>query len=326
MPSPTRSDMHQNTPLQNFSVAAMNDDADFVLLQAAPSMPVDRASDSYYIYDTGAWNRREMRPRGSSEKAAQGGWSLSTTTYRCDRYAVEIPWDYNDVANADAAIDPEADAAKWLAQQAKIQGEYMFGAECFTTGIWTTNRVGASSGVAGTSFLYWDNASGDPQADAQTIHSTIKGLIGKHPNVMVVGDTLHNAIVVNPQVRDAIKYTEPTMIRVVESKLAQYFGVEKYIVASAFYNSAAEGAATVMARILNTDSAWIGYVDPTVGTHVMTACKTFCYNMGGRASQGTYAYSYDDPSRTSTYYGIEWYVDVKTIAVDAGAYLSDLLT
>ena len=69
MPSPTRSDLHQNVPLQNFTVAAMQEDADFILWQAAPPLEVDDQKDDYYTYDTGAWNRREMKPRGVSEES-----------------------------------------------------------------------------------------------------------------------------------------------------------------------------------------------------------------------------------------------------------------
>lgn len=327
MPSPTRSDMHVDTPLTNFTLASESLQKDFVLFEAAPVLPVDKQTDKYYVYDVGAWNRSEMQPRGSSEESHGSGWSLSTTTYDAKRYAVHKDFDWSDKANADSVLSLDQDAADWLANQARIKGELLFGANIFKASTWTTDWDGASSkDYSSSEVLYWNNSSGDPQADHYHLAGIVKGLSGHWPNVMVVGSDVHKALVVNPQVRDAIKYTSATGGKMIEDFLAAYFGVEKYLVAGAFYNSAAEGASASLGYILDPDDVWCGYVSQEVKPKTYTACKTFAYRNGGSASKGIQTRSFDIQSKTSTRYEIEVFWDVKVTAADAGYFIDEAVS
>jgi hypothetical protein len=318
--------MHISRPLQNLTIAAMSDAKDFHLFDVAPALEVDAQIDKYFEYDTGAWNRIEMSPRGSSEQSARSGWDLSTSEYNCQREAVAKETDWSDAAQADAAINTDQDAADYLANQARMRGEQLMAAN-MVAGTWTQDWDGAAAKAYGSSqVLYWDNASGDPQADHYYISGLVKAQVGKWPNVMMVGQSVHSALVGNAQVRDALKHTGYAGGKDLESKMAEYFGVEKYLVGGAFYNSAKEGQTKSLAQIFPTDSVWAGYVNPRVGKKVMTAMTTFCFKDGGRASQGVVARQWDDTNITSTISEIETFWDVKIISADAGYFIDDVLT
>lgn len=326
MPTPTRSDMHINAAMANFTVAALQSDDAFVCFKAAPVLPVEKESDYYFTYPTGAFNRLEMRRRGTSEDSAGGGWTLSNTTYSCVNYAVHKDFDDDDAANADAAIDPERDAVAWGENQIRMQADSIFATNCFGTSKWTSDVTGvSSSAVEGTSALHWNDASSDPQEDVEYWKGIIKGRIGRDPNCLVVGQTTHHKIIVNPQVRDSLKYTTFTSVREVAGKLAAYFGVDQYHVAGGFYNSAAENQTATLTQLLAAKGALLTYVDATVGKHVMTGARTFAWKRDGRGSNGIYVREFRMENLKSTRYEFELYVDVKLITADAGAYFNGIV-
>jgi hypothetical protein len=327
MPNPTRRDMHVATPLQNLTIAAMNKDDDFILEEACPFMNVDKQTDRYYIYGVGDWNRIEMQPRGPSERSHGAGWSVSNTTYECTREAVHSSYDWSDKAEADDAFDLDTDHSVYLAQQSKLRAEQLFATEIMIAATWTTDFDGASAKAYSSSeVLYWDNASGDPQEDHIYLAGQVKALCGQWPNVMVIGFDVFSALVTNATVRDAIKHTQFTGVKEVAAKLAGYFGVEKLLIAGAFYNSAAEGATDVLGFLVPSDSVWAGFIDPTEGKRIYTACKTFAFKDGGRAVNGVVTRKFDLIEETTTYAECEAFWDVKVIAAAGGYFIDDVLT
>lgn len=327
MPNPTRRDMHVSAPLANLTIAAMNEDSDFVLKEACSFQQVEKQTNKYFVYGVGDWNRIEMQPRGSSQRSEKGGWSLSTTEYNCRRESLSVPEDWYDVDEADEAIDADMDAADYLANQAKLRGEQLFSAEIFIAATWTTDFDGAAAkDYASSEVLYWDNASADPQEDHLYLSGVVKALCGKTPNVMVVGYDVHVALLTSAVVRDAIKHTEFTGPQEVYAKMARFFGVDKYLVAGAFYNSAAEGATDSFGFLVASDSVWAGYIDPREGKKVYTACKTFAYNARGEAADGVVARKWDQQNETSTYHEVDTFWDVKIVAADAGYFIDDVMT
>jgi len=174
--------------------------------------------------------------------------------------------------------------------------------------------------------LYWDNASGDPQEDHMYLSGQVKALTGKWPNVLVVGFDVHTALISNATVRDAIKHTEFTGAKETMAKLAGYFGVDKYLPAGAFYNSAAENATDSLGFLVPSDSVWSGYIDPAQARRVYTACRTFAFKDDGRASNGVVARKWDEIQTTTSYAEVEAFWDVRVTAAGAAYFIDDVLT
>lgn len=324
MPLPTASMMHQNRPLENLTIAVMQEDNAFILMQTLGGSveEVDQRSNTYYVFNEGDWNRMEMKPRGSSQESEGAGWRLSTDSYSCDRYAVHKDFDYADTANADVAVaDTDAQAKLYLANQGRIYGDYLLSQEVFAASVWTDDIDGTTSTVTeGTNFKQWDDTAGDPQADVFLYSQRMASRIGFEANTMIVGAVTHSKLLRNSVVREAIKYTEAPTKAVVAGKLAAYFGVDNYFVARAFRNTAAEGASKTFSYICDSKAAWIGYVAPQSGKYVMSAYKLFAFKHGGAANKGVVIRSIDVPLKTSIRHEIETHWDVKVVAADAGCF------
>lgn len=320
---PASNQLRVSKPLQDFTVGLMQEDTSFILRQAATFLPVQNREDKYFVYDAGNWNRREMQLRGPSEQSSGSGWTLSTDSYKCERFAVHKDFEWDDADDADPAIDLEPDAAEWAANQIRMQGDWLFNAAVMQPATWTTDLDGVASGqVEGTSVLHWSDSSSDPQADVQYIITRIKTLAGKDANLISLGSDVYSKLVTNAAVRDAIKYTEPTLVRVVQGKLASYLGVDRLVVGAAVQNTAAEGATTALAQIVNPKDVFVGYVNPKPGKRTYTAFKAFAWKgRDGGASDGVIMRKFDMQELTSTRVEAELRLDIKVVAADAGAFI-----
>jgi len=320
---PTRSDLHQNVPLQDLTVMTVQDESDFVLNATDGFVDVDHRSDSYYVYPSGSWNKNYMRARGTSDESAGATYELSTDTYSCGRDAVHIDFDWDDAADADEQVDPNEDAARFLANQIQLQGEKLYADTVFQTATWTTDWTGVASGPAANQFVQFDQSASDPQATMLAAAEDIKLLTGRRPNKMVVGHTVHTTLLTNAAVRDALKYTQKLTVEEVRGILAAYFGVEMYQVAGGIHNTAGEGVTATMATVLDKEDLWMGYVDPKASKRSISAYKVFAWRGKDRVqrTRGVLTRTFDIEQRTTTRHEAEWAIDVKVIAPDCGAFL-----
>lgn len=322
MPSDvTRSDLQPvSVPLTNFSLAALQDIDDFILGKG-PIQEVKERNGRYFTYTTGAWNRDEMQPRGPGEETTLGGWSVSTDTFFPKKFSSGIDNNWDDIGDAPDVIDLEEDAADWLANQVAIKGDRLF-ASLFAAAVWTTDYDGVASSPSGAEFLQWNDASSDPQANVEVLKAAVRALIGKMPNTIVAGEDVHVDLLTHPILRDSVKHTGRTDSNVMMNALASWFGVDTYMVARGQYNSAAQGQTVSMGAILTADDFWIGYLDPSEGAKKMTAFKSFVWNGPKNAgSKGIVARTFDIPHRSVTRHEVDYYIDVKTVAADAGAFI-----
>lgn len=327
--TPTRAQRHFSTTIQDYTVGFMQDDASFVAGAAAPFVQVPKKEAGYYIYTQGDFQRREMKVRGTGERAARAGWTQSRDTYHCERYAVAHEEDWTDMADADPAFNIDEDNAQYLATQNMMQADHLFQATVMQPATWTTDYDGVASGPSTNEVLQWNDSSSTPQKDVMALQSAIHALVGRFANVMIVGSDVHTQVVTHSVVRDAIKYTDKTFIEgssLTNAQLASFFGVEKYIVARGIQNTAAEGATASMGYIVNTKDMWLGYAQPSPGKRKMSAAYTFAWTgPDGVGSDGVVTRKFEDIDRKIDVYESEMFIDVKVVAADAAAFVDDLV-
>ena len=93
----------------------------------------------------------------------------------------------------------------------------------------TSVNFGGTSALAGTN--QWSHADSKPSAAVNTAKETIRGKIGMNPNVLAVGEAVHDQLVNNAHVIDRVKHVMAANAQDIdEALLARYFGVDKYVV------------------------------------------------------------------------------------------------
>ena len=314
------SEVHVNKVLENILIANLQDQTDFVAGNVFSFVPVDFESGTFFKYDIADTSRREVKERAPSTESVGVDWIPSTDTYTCKEYMVHHDVDDRVAANADVGMEDRTSTGLLLTEQMLLEFELLFAAGFFTTGIWTGSTTGTDFDPA----VAWNNSSGVPITNVRTQMAFMKKNTKKRPNCLVVSTDVHNALMDNAQVIALMPTTDwriPT-----EADLAKAFGVEKYIVAGASYNSAAKGATLAMTDIFGSAQALLCYVNPAMSRMTPRAGAIFVpINYGGN-NYGIKAWEYYIDRIHSTRYEHGMLGSMKLVSSVLGCFFTGLLS
>jgi hypothetical protein len=312
MPQPTSQDVHVNSILTQMSVAFMQENYAFVASKVFPQINVNKQSDSYFVYSQADFFRDQVQPRADGTESAGTGYSLSTATYSATNYALHKDIGHLTLANSDSPLDPLGDATRFLSQQMLIKQERDWATNCFATSIWGTDA---------TPSTLWSAASSTPIADVETAKNTVLTNTGYLPNTMVMSYKVFSALVDNDDITDRIKYTSSDSVTA--DLLAKLFGLDRVLIMSSTYNSAAEGASASYAQIGDRD-ALVCYVAPNPGLMMPSAGYSMLWSgVGGGLGTNTAISQFDLPERRATRVEIESAWDFKVVSSALGYFFSN---
>jgi hypothetical protein len=312
MPNPSSQDVHVNSILTNMSVAYMQESYAFVASKAFPTISVNKQSDKYFTYSQADFFRDQVQPRADGTQSAGTGYSLSTETYSCTNYALHKDIGHLTMANSDSPLDPLGDATRFLSQQMLIKQERDWATNCFATSVWGTDN---------TPSTLWSAASSTPIANVETAKNTVLSNTGYLPNTMIMSYKVFSALVDNDDITDRIKYTSSDSVTA--DLLAKLFGLDRILVMSGTYNSAAEGATASYAQIGDRD-ALVCYVAPTAGLMTPSAGYSMVWSgVGGGLGTNTAISQFEMPERRATRVEIESAWDFKVVSSALGYFFSN---
>lgn len=314
MPSqPNRSQVHVNRPLTNISIAYIQSAEDFVASKAFPVVPVMKQADRYFVYTKGYWFRTASQKRAPGAESAGSGFAIDNTpSYFADVWSVHKDVDDQTRENADEPLNMDRDATLFVTQQQLLRKEILFVARYFATSVWT----GSTTGSDITPSPKWDTATGDPLKDVDAQKVSIKKKTGFKPNTLTVCDDVFYAIKNNPLILDRIKYTQTGVVT--EQLLAALFQMQKFLVASAIVNNAAEGATDSMG-FLATKLALLTYGAPSPSILQPSAGYTFAWRgLYGAGADGGRIKSFRMEHLASDRIESDMAFDLKLVAADLG--------
>jgi hypothetical protein len=274
MPQPTSTDVHVDAILTNMSVAYMQEAYAFVSSRAFPQVSVNKQTDKYFTYSQADFFRDQVQRRADGTQSAGTGYSLSTATYAAEVFALHKDIGDQTRANADAPLDMDMDATRFLTQQMLIRQEVEWAATAFTTGIWDTDVVPA---------VLWDAANSIPIANIETGKNVVLSATGYVPNTVIMSYKVFSALMDNADIIDRIKYT--SMESVSEDLLARLFNVDRVLIMAGTYNTAAEGATASYSQIGDKD-VLLCYTPASPGLMQPSAGYTMVWN-GISSGMGT---------------------------------------
>lgn len=271
---PVPAELHIDAALTDFSVAvSLQMESQFVARRAFPTVPVPKQSDKYFIYDSDDLLRSDAQRYSGKGATAGRDFSLSEGNYFVEPFAVHYDVGRHEVANADAALDVEEDAATILAQDLLIAEEVEFTSNVMAASLWGTTVTG------GTNFTRWDDAASTPIEDITTGDVTILTNTGRRPNKLVVGyATWAQGFRNHPDVLDRVKYSARGVVT--SELVAAVLEVDEVLVASAVRNTATEGLTASNALIVG-DDALLLHSPANTGVRQPAAGKSFVWNAYG---------------------------------------------
>lgn len=315
---PTRSDVHVNKPLTNISIAYIQEAKDFIAGQVFPIVPVAKQSDRYFSYDKDYWFRSSATLRGPSSESAGSGFHIDNTpNYFCNVLAVHQDVDDEVRSNADDPINMDRDSTQYVTQQLMLKREIDFVAKYLKANIWT----GDTDFTPGT---LWSAAGSNPMQDIDSEKAKVMAKTGYQPNTLVVTEDVFRVLKNNANIVDRIKYTQRGIIT--EELLAQLFGVEKFLVARAVLNSAAEGQAASMDFLVKNQGLLV-YSAPAPSILKPSGGYIFSWQgLFGAGAFGNRVSSFRMEHLKSDRIEGEMAYDMKQVGADLGVYLTGLIS
>lgn len=342
MAQPTLSDVHVNALMTQFSNMYAQAADNFVAQRVFPVVPVSKASDRYLTYSRADFNRNLMRRRAPSTESAGGGYKIdNTATYSADVWALHKDIDDQVRSNADAIMDLDLEATRWLVNQSLISREVDWASSFFTTGLWTSTLTGVASAPGANQSIQWsDYTNSSPIVDIRNLKRTVQ-LIGGgfRPNKLVLGRPVFDTLCDHPDFIDRIKYgqTPGKPAKVTLDAMAGLFELDEVLVMDSILNQGGE-APVVQGLNAAESNAFIGgasgvggkaallvYTPSAPGLMTPGAGYTFAWNGMFGAINGTRIKSFYIEQIASTRMEIETAYDQKIVGADMGAYLATII-
>ena len=327
MPNPAMGDLHIQAALTDVSVAWAQEQDVFCAEKIFANIPVQKQSDKYFSYNREDWFRSDARSRAPGTESAGGGWRISTDVYFADRIALHQDVSDPERANADAALNLDADATEYITQQLLLKKEKDFVSAFFTTGVWdgassSTDMTGqAAPASTATNFRQWNDAASTPIEDIRGEITNIARLTGRKPNTLVLGPQVWTALADHPDILDRIKYTEKGVVTT--DLIASLLDLQSVHVMWAVEETGIEGTTAPTKAFVAGKQALLCYVEKSPGLRKPSAGYTFVWTgMTGVPAQGARIKRFRmEANESDRVEGEQWYAQ-KQVSSNLGAFFT----
>lgn len=316
MAQPNINQVHIDRPLTNISVAYIQSQTNFVASRVFPVVPVDKKSDTYFVYTKNDWLRDEAQRRAPATESAGSGYGLSTASYSAEVWAFHKDVDDQTRANSDSPLSPDRDATQFVTSRMLLRQEKQWAADFFVTGVWGTSTTPSN---------LWSNYStSDPIEDIEAGKQTILTNTGFMPNTLTLGYPVFRQLKNHPDIVDRIKYTSSENITT--EMLARLFELDNVYVAMATNATNVEGE-TAAYSLIQGKHALLAYVNPSPGLLAPSAGYTFNWTgiSGGLGTNiGVSRFRIDEIKADRIEAEMAW--DNKLVATDLGYMFVDVVS
>lgn len=319
---PKVNEVHIDVALSN--VALGYHPVGMIAEQIFPIIPVKKESDKYYEWNKGdAFRIPDNTQRADGTKSKRIGFSISTSTYSAEEYALNIQVTDRQVANADSVINLRSAKTRRLKDLLALDQEIRVATLLTTQGNWaSTNRVQRS----GTQ--QWNNAGftgGATYGIEETIdtgkEAVRTGTGGLEPNMIIIPSAIAKVMKRNSTIRDLIKYTHANLL--VDGDLPPMLWNMKVLIPKAVKNTNREGNATQTLSDVWGKHIVMLYVTPNAMVDEITAGYIFRVSSGAHTPWGVRAWR-EEAEKAET---IETEIcqDEKLVCNVAGYFIEDVI-
>jgi hypothetical protein len=326
---PTRQQIHIDKPLTNLSVAYMQDASNFIADKVFPIIPVQKQSDTYFIYNRDDFFRDEAQERAKGTESAGGDYDVDQAPpYYAKKWAFHMDVTEEDRVNADQPLKPNEDATEFVSQKLLLRRENIWAQKFFAAGVWGTELQGVDATPGADQILQFDNAASDPISVFTSKGIGMAEHTGYRANTLVLSPYVFNALKNHPDILDRIKYTQKGIVTT--DLLATLFEVDNVYVPWAVQNTQVKGKGdgnTPLSFVMGKHALMM-YVEKNPGLKKPSAGYTFAWTglkgsgaFGNRVVRIPMPWLGMDTERIEA----EMAFDMKTVGADLGIFMKDIV-
>jgi len=304
-----RSEVHVDAVLTNLSRTFKF--PDLVADEISPRIKVKKDSDVYYTF-----GREEIRLKGDGEGDRKNGCSpavsfdwkpTGTEPYLCVTRALKDSVCDKTVKNADSPVKPLRRTVEKLTRNLMMHRERRV-AKKFTTDPLITSTS--------TPAVKWDTPTADIEDDIRAAKEDFRLACGAYPSHIVMSATVAGFVRLFLKASAEISLMERAQVYTIPDTL---WGM-KTVVSEAMFNSAAEGAAEVVADVW-PDTVTLVWINPSKSPSLEDS--TFSWSI---MSQDFRVRRWRDEEIEATMIEVQMCVDEKIVAPFAAHTITDVLT
>lgn len=305
MASTQHADLHVDAALTAWAQEYAGQDETLIGSQLAPAIPVTKRSDKYWIHGA---ERFELMDTARAPGAQYGEvkWAKSTDSFFCEGHGLKARVPDEDMKNADLEVDPAKDAISIPLAQMKLAEEKAIADMAFSTTEFTQTSALAAADR-------WDVDTSDIVDQVDDAKATVRGTIGREPNVMAIGYDVFREMRKRSELRKIIFGLNASEALPTEAQIAEALGLEKLLVGRAVYYSAANTFTNIWGKY-----AFIGHIAPSPTARSLAPLKSFGWT-GEGPRYATRGPVWDDDTKSWKWY-VDDYRDLKKTSLYA-AYL-----
>lgn len=286
----------------------------FIADRVMPRVTVQKESGKYTLFTTDDFHRTDvnlLKPDRAKTKEVDFG--VSSGSYVAEEYAVKSSISRRERENADDPIKLEQSKLALAMDQLLLAHEVRVALALRKV---TTGQI--TSGAAPSN--NWNVDAGTIEADLVTAKEAVYDLIGYEPNTLVLPYKVANAIAVQQDIREILKYTVPGQQVLSEGQgilPAKLWGLNVLIpvVRGA---SNAEGAAAAYTDVWGDDPRVL-YVSPNASWGTPSVGYTF-------QTRGVEVRRWQEDDPNVEYIEVSEVCDEAIVAPDAGYEVQDVLS
>lgn len=258
--------VHIDRPLTNLSIRYAN--AAFIGETLFPPIKVKKESDVYFIYGKEHYQRQgTLRAVGAESNEYE--WTVSTSSYTAEEYALKAAVADRERANADVPLSLDIDTNESLREAIGLDWEIRYQTLAALT-------ASFASGNTATPAIKWDQANAIIQTDILLGQETVRRAVQRYPNTIIIPARVAMYVALDSTIQDLIKYTHSNLLLGKPGSwlLPPMLWGMKVIVPGSTYNTANEAAAESLSDIWS-DTVILAYVNPSPGIKRISWGYTF---------------------------------------------------
>ena len=268
----TGRDLHIDAPLTNLTIGYRPQG--LIAPDIYPLVQTPNQSGVYYVWTSAEFLRVPNTQRAPASPAKRVQFAVSSGTFFANNYALAQELPYEDISNADAALNVRESAANRI-----IDGMSLAWEDRLAVTLTTTTNMGSSTSLTNR----WnDHINGAPVEDFFAGKESIRTRTGYDPNVMIFSGFAWARFARHP---DVIKYIRGAGDNVgggsvTQQQVANAFELSKILIGKGIKNTADEGAPAVYTDVWST-AAILLHVAPNPGLMIPSHGYTFWWQPEG---------------------------------------------
>lgn len=318
-----------NNYLTNLAVANFQPDEWFAAPFIFPIVPVALSTSHFYKFNKADLARDNAGRKPRFGKVTPMLFGTTDDIYNCEVDQIIVGIDQIGAINYQRAgtpgiADPRRAKIRVATEQLKLHMDRLFAEGFFKSGIWTNEYKGVTASPTGKQFLKFTDANFDPVSFFGKLKTEMMLAGRRKPNVLALGVEAYEALKINPDIIDRVKYSGSTAnpATVNTNVLAQLLEIERVVVLNSTYNAAGYGQED-MQFVCDSKGALLAYASPNASVEEPSAGYTFAWDMLGNGQYLAFdQFEGEKGTHTEFVEGLISY-DCKKVCDELGIFLTE---